>query len=129
MLKSIQTQIINHMETQENNAGKELIATYMGIKDLGYNYKGELVGVEYDGFKKIHVGPLKYDSSWEDLMPVVEKLESEHVVVTIWETKCSITDHAIGTSGIKDFTSCAGGTTKIGVVFSSIVLYLQTKNI
>ncbi len=48
------------------------------------------------GYFKIHPNDLKFDTSWEWLMPVVEKIESlfPRVAIVMYPTHCTIEDES-----------------------------------
>lgn len=58
-----------------NDKDNKLIALFMGLEEDGVD--GYLVDMDKDyGYQVIHESCFLYDSSWDWLMPVVEKIES-----------------------------------------------------
>ena len=72
------------MNTTENN---KLIAEFMGLEPYNLKY------IKHPFFKRekeIHVVNLKYHTSWDWLMPVVEKIESLGVKFWVKGNTCRV---------------------------------------
>lgn len=102
------------MEVQENN---KLIAEFMGFRRTNDN-DDELDGSSTERYKHWHLGglgyfddnDLKYHSSWEWLMPVIEKIEAlpedkfhGRFAVSICSNGCSIYGTNLDTRGGRHF--------------------------
>lgn len=116
---------------EEIIAGNKLIAEFMGLeKDGNFWYKptGNTEGLMYTN----KYSKLKYHSSWDWLMPVVEKIEKvelpENVVIEvgIWANQCEI-----GTVHQTKETFMIAGSTgkdKISFVFEAVVEFINWYN-
>ncbi len=79
------------MEEQKIIEGNKLIAEFMGAECLSPKTKFSYFDFgndwsENEGIfqQKIHIRMLKYHSSWDWLMPVVEKVRDKNCIVSIW---------------------------------------------
>jgi hypothetical protein len=74
------------MTDEEILEGNKLIAEFIGWKEyqdsLNSN-KGRIV-MEFPGKKSVFLDMMKYHSSWDWLMPVVEKIEKNGAIVEMW---------------------------------------------
>ena len=109
-----------------NDKDNKLIALFMGLKphhqDAGY-----LIDESKDeGYEAIHESCFLYDSSWDWLMPVIEKIECMHdekgncfnVMMEAFE--CNISGAGL--------TLCLSGHTKIDATYKSVVEFIKTYN-
>jgi len=87
------------MEDKEILEGNKLIAEFEELKYLGkdlYGFSGDVfMPKEYDNeiLCSINTQSMKYHSSWNWLMPVVEKIESLGHPVYISSNTCIIYEH------------------------------------
>ena len=103
------------MNTQENN---KLIAEFMGYTFVN--------GVYESPKDEFHIDEMLYDTSWNWLMPVVEKIESLGYEFFIVENRVEVahnTDHSIET--IIDFTFHGG---KRGATYRGVVEFINQYN-
>ena len=63
------------MTTNEILEGNKLIAEFMGIKTKVYSDRPSIVYYDYNGFMN-STDQMEYHSSWDWLMPVVQKIET-----------------------------------------------------
>lgn len=109
------------METTKITEGNKLIAEFMSIefKDVGYSNKMASIN---GGF--YFANELKYHTSWDWLMPVVEKIENLHdgyMLVEISDEKCYI--------GYGSFyQNTATAETKIQAVYGAVVEFIKWYN-
>ena len=116
--------------TPEQNEGNKLIAEFMGYNQdgLGKWFKdGILISYHFDYFK--------YHSSWDWLMPVVEKIEKEGYEISIssqmeyinddtetyWHQDCCIS------SDNQEIVNTTGKS-KINSVYAAVVQFIQWYN-
>ena len=102
------------MTTQEGN---KLIAEFMGKKFI------EDGNSMWDGKVSICVENLEYHSSWNWLMPVVEKIEKTYEVSIIGK-ECEIADNGYEWKSICKSTS----ESKIDAVWQTVVKFIK-KNV
>lgn len=106
--------------------GNRLIAEFVGWHKSPYpNTKNSMYRVDDNiGEIGIHISVFKFHSSWNELMPVVEKIEKEFDgFVIIHNSKCVINPNNIVTLG----------ETKIEATYKAVVYFItwhnqQTKN-
>tara|TARA_R100001369_G_scaffold331_2_gene872 strand:- start:16439 stop:16777 length:339 start_codon:yes stop_codon:yes gene_type:complete len=109
-----------------NDKENKIIALFMGLKphhqDAGY-----LIDERKDeGYEAIHESCFLYGSSWDWLMPVVEKIECTHddkgdcfnVMMEAFE--CTI-------SGL-GLTLCLNGHTKMDATYKAVVEFIKEYN-
>ncbi len=98
------------MTTEEGN---KLIAEFHGEFDVWKPTDG------------IYPFPLKYNSSWDWLMPVVEKIESldGNFIVTIEALYCVISEN-----GENPIIECQQHETKIENVFQVVIQFIEWYN-
>jgi hypothetical protein len=110
----------NKMKTTENN---KLIAEFMGAESV--------VGVEYGIIltnptrKETTLSSLAYHTSWDWLMPVVEKIESLGFEFFIVENRSKVkhnTDHSI------DVLCYLEGGSKIDITYQTVVEFIKWYN-
>ena len=102
------------MNTQENN---KLIAEFMGYTFVN--------GVYESPKDEFHIDEMLYDTSWNWLMPVVEKIESLGYEFFIVENRVEVahnTDHSIET--IIDLTS----RSKRDATYQGVVEFINQYN-
>ena len=91
------------MTQQETNEGNRLIVEFMkGKKDCygKWFYQGYVNGINFLGYE---IDGFKYNSSWDWLMPVVEKIETLDKmggVVQIQQAQVKITSRMAGDSSV-----------------------------
>lgn len=106
----------------------ELIAEFMGSKP----YEDGRYGTMWpDPTNGNNVGfSLKYDSSWDWLMPVVEKIESldDEKSVNINGPLCLIKGDHTAVGGWDLITASADGPTKIEAVYKAVVEFIKWYN-
>lgn len=110
------------METAENNA---LIAKFMGAKEVkeGKNYYGFLVLDK----KPYSIDELKYDSDWNWLMAVIEKIEEKCVFVLIGRMFCEITYTNPLNTNVHFEKKLVSGV-RINAVYATCVEFIQWYN-
>lgn len=109
----------------------ELIAEFMGIPQM-HDYKGVMWDIQRTGKQIFGVRPdeLRYHSSWDWLMPVVEKIESLQFKVDIYFCGCSITDRGGQNTTWPDGKPiCHGlGDSKIEGAYQAVVEFIKWHN-
>lgn len=116
------------MKEDEIIEGNKLIAEFMGYKRIGnstwkYQYWT-------NGSRSYHDDTIKYNTSWDWLMEVVEKIETSadqdtgHCEVTITENNCRI--HRF--SYVKEFIKTYNSGSKIMAVWEAVVLFIKWYN-
>lgn len=110
------------MNTTEITNGNKLIAEFMRLSQI----------VETDGIcfrdtnaKDIH--EIKYNSSWDWLMPVVEKIDSMGYNVQISRISCKISK-ILETEKPIISLACGDISQKIELCFTSIISFLEWYN-
>lgn len=117
------------MKNKEIIDGNKLIAEFMGWqKSIYENLPDRMYKDNYSIGKPIN--QFEYNSSWDSLMPVVEKIETinrynEYYpdMVTIWKNCCKIND---GNNGNELF--CNYATTKIEAVYRTVIEFIKWYN-
>lgn len=109
------------MTTQESNI---LIADFMGA-----------ITVDKDGNIKEDINKLRYNTCWDWLMPVVEKIESlfnEALIFAIHDSRAHIRadSQASLAYNIPDIPECYSGflDSKIGAVYDTCIQFIQWYN-
>lgn len=97
--------------------GNKLIAEFMGITPIVENN-----GVVYKDPNTGHIMLIRYHTSWDWLMPVVEKIESLGYGVTIYRKGCHIND--IGLFGVNGFNH----KSKIEQTWLAVVEFIKWYN-
>ena len=97
----------------------KLIAEFMGVKPT----KSELGRkVYYDSHEDKYVGlDLQYDTSWDWLMPVVDKIEDMGCEIVTTNGKCTI-------SGANDYYGESIGKSRRGATYDAIVEFINQYN-
>lgn len=110
------------MTKEEILEGNKLIAQFLGLT---------IITDEISLFDTNYKPLAKYHESWNDLMPVVEKIEKTNRyneyypdTVTIWKDCCKISD---GNNG-NELVCVYSGTTKIAAVWLAVVEYIKFYN-
>tara|TARA_R110000868_G_C10667438_1_gene746302 strand:- start:63 stop:440 length:378 start_codon:yes stop_codon:yes gene_type:complete len=122
------------MTTNEILEGNKLIAEFMGAKNVKDMYG--LLGWLYEKTPNIHSTHslhysdenLEYHSSWDWLMPVVEKIntiDNYEYDVIIWRSDCHINNKV---EIIFEGSRFKKETTLISVVWNCVVLFIQWYN-
>lgn len=115
------------------NTDNGLIARFMGARVQPFDrlqshllsarekfiYDNGLPGVTKQYFEVWGDHELLYDSSWDWLMPVVEKIESLGFSVRIQDTECAIVDNG--------FDYCANGS-KILCTYNCVINFIKYHN-
>ncbi len=101
------------MTEQETLEGNKLIAEFMTMEKCPLGVKTKI----------IHSNDLKYHSSWDWLMPVVEKIEKTHCI-NIEYTTCNIADPA---NGYEDIISTSEKT-KIEATWKAVIEFINWYN-
>lgn len=118
------------MKTNEITEGNQLIAEFMGITDDKGWYDGFLIdkaglpfscGAMGNGTRK-----LNFNSSWDWLMPVVEKIENSGFDVNVKGISCSI-NRILETKTIIQFV-CGERSKKIELVWLVVVEFIKWYN-
>lgn len=112
---------------QEILEGNKLIAEFLGIEKKIYGETGityYIDNIPYQLFK------LKYHSSWDWLMPVVEKIELDNSAVVINNNECMIVHYGKPDESIeKDFSKTFNsGNTKIETTWIAVVAFIKFYN-
>lgn len=118
------------MKTTENN---KLIADFMGFHeimldeeskyDIGDIY--EILGIDITAMGTIEEDQLEFRTSWEWLMPVVEKIESLGFEFFIVENRSKVkynTDHSI------DVLCYLEGGSKIDITYQTVIEFIKWYN-
>jgi hypothetical protein len=110
------------MTEKEINEGNKLIAEFMGFRVFDKRYpRNHGIGAPEAEWRDCIVQKTKYHSSWDWLMPVVEKIEglenSDDYEVDIFSNCCDI-------GGIIE----AVGKTKIDATYKAITQFIQWYN-
>lgn len=102
------------METQEILEGNKIIARFMGLPEYKIEFKGKFLNFENSKHNR-------YNSDWNILMSVVEKIESLGFTCFIQGNECSIEslEKTIG-------TFCR--TTKIEAVYKAVIEFIKLYN-
>ena len=112
----------------EEKTDNELIAEFMGAKpDTVHTPIGEYVWFDkaFLNFHLFNKKNLQYNSSWDWLMPVVDKIESSGIRTQIHR---SMLDHTcVFYNGSYD-SGPIGGMTKIECVYKSVVDFVKWYN-
>jgi len=120
------------MEEQETTYGKKLIAEFMELQLIeGVNENGSKYYYYNNPIMEDFEAIPSYDSDWNDLMPVREKIESLGFVCLFYSNICFIQDINSFTKkiGVPKFYVENYGTLLNECVFRSIVLFIEWYNI
>ncbi len=107
------------------NADNKLIAEFMGIEidPVG------LTSYDSKGRKRINEVDLEYETSWDWLMPVVEKIESfERTLVNIYSDATKIWVDDFDSNELFATTMSGNKDDKIGHVYRAVVEYIKWYN-
>lgn len=112
------------MTEQEIFEGNRVIAEFLGFVEKAYTPDSEKMWC--DNRHGLPVGELAFHSSWEWLMPVVEKIEALNIqptkkVVTIKGNYCVVNG---GVMGHPSFT----GISKIEATWKSVIDFIKWYN-
>jgi len=117
------------METIEILEGNKLIAEFMGYekytikgKSDGYRIVKINTGITFDSC----VGSLEFHSSWDWLMPVVEKIELSGYVVNIKGISVSIS-RLLADDSIVQYV-CGNLSKKIELVYITVIEFIKWYN-
>jgi hypothetical protein len=110
------------MNTTENN---KLIAEFMGFKRKGNSH----IILLKDGFVPFerNVGHLEFHTSWDWLMPVVQKIDEMGYNVHISRISCKITPILENDNVITSFV-CGNVDKKIKLVYDTVVEFTKWYN-
>jgi hypothetical protein len=129
----------NTADIIENN---KLIAQFMGLENYSTDNVIEedklrwVLESDINKYKSVLSKELKYDSDWNYLMPVIEKIEKlkiedqiEAGFVTIWSRKdgCTIEYKMYESSDF--YVSTKVTTTKIKAVYDTVVQFIKWYNL
>lgn len=102
----------------EVTEGNKLIAEFMGYKDEKYYYT--------NGKESLGIDAMNYHTSWDWIMPVVEKIESMGHAVSIEKFICTIWNRSYN-GGI---ICCNKGTdNKKQVCFRAVIQFIEWYNL
>lgn len=107
--------------------GNKLIAEFMGC-EFGHGFWAGAGDYFFPG-NTATASELKYHSSWDWLMPVVEKIEKVGCVVQIWKSNaagCKITK--IGSRHEKPKSFTIEGNSLIEAVYETVVDFIKWHN-
>ena len=111
------------MTQEEIIAGNKLIAEFMGLSYCEkYRYEGWYKNHEHN-HRICDFDGLKYHTSWDWLMPVVEKIEKMNTTVVIEGIMCEIKTHSIGF----DMTA-SDERSKILAVYYAVIEFIKWYN-
>ncbi len=104
----------------------KLIAEFMGIES--YEFRGYTMFVYKEDNHRTDVD-LHYHTSWDWLMPVVEKINNtERYEVCIGDCHCHITDIENDNHKVRALTLSLQGETTMGAVYLAIVEFIKWYN-
>jgi hypothetical protein len=114
------------MNTTENN---KLIAEFMLLEKNDLSCKhSELIGYKKDENDMFHLhSQLKFHSSWDWLMPVVQKIDERGYNVHISRISCKITPILEDDNVIASFV-CGDVDKKIELVYDTVVAFIKWYN-
>ena len=134
------------MSEQEIIEGNKLIAEFMGYEYIS----GERSHADYGWWKKgffeegnsrnnsnficISSYHLKYNTSWDWLMPVVEKIETTDPlggIVTIQQGMCKITSRMLGDNSVRSYFDnylLMGAKGKLLSAYQAVIAYIKWYN-
>lgn len=118
------------MTQEEIIEGNELIAKFMGATELGKSSGlsdpskclNMVHPINCDGIEYVSLSELKYHSSWDWLMSVVEEIESLGWIVEIIEKSCAI---RCGNKPNRFFETLTICDLKMEAIWSSIVKFIK----
>lgn len=116
------------MNTTENN---KLIAEFMGLQKSLMTTRNPHEGLVSDGTAWVLYGvdkykhlfrdeELEYHTSWDWLMPVVEKIEDEGVEIVTTNGECVISHN--------DYYKLTTGKSRFGVTYEAVVEFIKWYN-
>jgi hypothetical protein len=109
------------METNEINEGNKLIAQFMGWTNEGDENYWRTPNDNYEM-------PNKFHSSWDWLMPVVEKIGKEYRVKITWMPDAIDVTYIERTDVFDDEITSFGGGTVIENTFKAVVQFIKWHN-
>ena len=111
--------------TQEEILGNKLIAEFMGIVPIV-----ETNGIVYKDTNTGHIMLIKYHSSWDWLMPVVEKIEDGNYAVIITQNVCTIRACIMGDTTIRAYQNGNYLTpnTKLSNTWLAVIQFIKWYN-
>lgn len=110
------------METTKITEGNKLIAEFMGYQiNIGYNKQGVLFAGQH-----INANKLLYHSSWDWLMPVVEKIESLNFTTSIYHLPKTLNTVKIFSGGADVVGK--NGETKMEAVYKAVIEFIKWYN-
>lgn len=117
------------MTTEEILEGNKLIAEFMGAKIIVENYHGINIIKFPDKSTKDLFG-LKYNTSWDWLMPVVEKIEQGNYAVIITQNVCTIRACIMGDTTIRAYQNGNYLTpnTKLSNTWLAVIQFIKWYN-
>lgn len=99
---------------------------------MGYKYsKKDSAWINYRGATKIinhHMNLLKYDSSWDWLMPVVEKIEDLGFIVEIESKYCGIRQCDSFSGNETIIVKLIEGSTKKKAIYKAVIEFIKWYN-
>lgn len=116
------------MEEEEIKKGNKLIAEFMGFIERKPDEEFSTTWFIKGGFAQYGINELKYNISWDWLMPVVEKINSinnREYDVIIWRSDCHINDRL---SIIVESSIFKGNYTLIQIVWLCVVEFINVLN-
>lgn len=112
------------METEKIKEGNRVIAEFMGMKRHNH---ASYITWEHEKGKHIFESVLQYNSSWDWLMPVVEKIESLGYIFAMQSNTVVITSPKSKKPHYKNLYK-NDGIKKIECVFIAIVAFINWYN-
>ena len=108
------------MKTIESN---KLIAEFMGWENICLKTKSRklMVSPIHGHFDDNFPNNLIFHSSWDWLIPVIEKIESLGY-------DCSITSHSTGIIGVKYARKARGNTSRLERTYSAVIEFIKWYN-
>ena len=110
------------MTSEEILDGNKLIAEFLGINKKVYGETGTTYYIDDTPYQLVK---LKYYSSWDWLMPVVEKIEN----VLDGDVSVIISDASCGISYSNSYSICAEAYTKIEAIWLACVNFITWYNL
>lgn len=111
------------METREILEGNKLIAEFLGYdtsKHWWYNLKGGLPAIKAEN--------IKYHSSWNELMPIVEKIAKKYNVRITWMPSAINVTYIERDDVFDDEIASMGGMSAIENTWYAVVNFIKWAN-
>lgn len=112
----------------------EVYETYRSPTAIDYSVKGQMVidfrekGFLVGGFEdRMMFTNLAFDSSFDWIVPVVEKIEAMGYVVEIWWNQCRIIDNEVH-GATRERLFPRAGKTKLEAVFLTVIAFIKYYN-